>query len=79
MAHLHCPVMQPSLIAELFISVLNQSMDSWDQSPIATYIEQSTTDWLNSLIYKSEDILSRNENPKVIGKYEIKIIRGESQ
>tara|TARA_Y100000816_G_C26008812_1_gene527377 strand:+ start:569 stop:1084 length:516 start_codon:yes stop_codon:yes gene_type:complete len=28
-------------------------------------------------IYKSEDILSRNENPKVIGKYEIKVINGE--
>ncbi|QLE78447.1 aspartate aminotransferase family protein [Francisella sp. Scap27] len=56
MAHLHCPVMQPSLIAELFISVLNQSMDSWDQSPIATYIEQNTINWLNSLIYEREDV-----------------------
>ncbi|BCD91827.1 hypothetical protein fh0823_19660 [Francisella halioticida] len=52
MAHLHCPVMTPSLIAEVFISSLNQSMDSWDQSPTATYIEQNITDWLNSLIYK---------------------------
>ncbi|QIW10929.1 pyridoxal-dependent decarboxylase [Francisella sp. LA112445] len=51
MAHLHCPVMIPSLVAELFISLLNQSMDSWDQSPIATYIEQNIINWLSSLIY----------------------------
>ncbi|XSZ47877.1 pyridoxal-dependent decarboxylase [Francisella noatunensis] len=52
MAHLHCPVMLPSLVAEIFISALNQSMDSWDQSPIATYIEQAVINWFSSLIYK---------------------------
>ncbi len=56
MAHLHCPVMLPSLVAELHISAMNQSMDSWDQSPIATYIEQNTIDWLSSLIYTSKNI-----------------------
>lgn len=56
MAHLHCPVMLPSLIAEIFISTLNQSMDSWDQSPIATYIEQNVINWLSSLIYKNSKI-----------------------
>lgn len=55
MAHLHCPVMLPSLVAELFISALNQSMDSWDQSPIATYIEQNTIDWLSGIIYRHEN------------------------
>jgi L-2,4-diaminobutyrate decarboxylase len=55
-AHLHCPVMLPSLVAELHISAMNQSMDSWDQSPIATYIEQNTIDWLSSLIYTSKNI-----------------------
>ncbi|PZX02871.1 L-2,4-diaminobutyrate decarboxylase [Psychrobacillus insolitus] len=39
MAHLHCPPMIPALAAEVIISALNQSMDSWDQSPVATYIE----------------------------------------
>ncbi|WP_085991450.1 pyridoxal phosphate-dependent decarboxylase family protein [Oceanobacillus senegalensis] len=39
MAHLHCPPIIPALAAEVIISALNQSMDSWDQSPIATYIE----------------------------------------
>lgn len=53
MAHLHCPVMIPSLIAEMFIAALNQSMDSWDQSLIATYIEQNITYWLSSLIYEN--------------------------
>lgn len=39
MAHLHSPVLLESLAAELVISVFNQSMDSWDQSPAATEIE----------------------------------------
>lgn len=40
MAHLHCSTIIPSLAAEVIISALNQSMDSWDQSPAATAIEQ---------------------------------------
>ncbi|ASN05763.1 pyridoxal phosphate-dependent decarboxylase family protein [Virgibacillus necropolis] len=39
MAHLHCPPVLPSLAAEVIINALNQSMDSWDQSPAATYFE----------------------------------------
>jgi L-2,4-diaminobutyrate decarboxylase len=39
MAHLHCPPLLPSLAAEVIINALNQSMDSWDQSPAATYVE----------------------------------------
>lgn len=39
MAHLHSPVLLESLAAELIISIFNQSMDSWDQSPAATEIE----------------------------------------
>lgn len=46
MAHLHCPVMIPSLIAEMIISALNQSMDSWDQSSVATYVEVKLVQWL---------------------------------
>ena len=45
-AHLHTPPLLPSVIAELFISTLNQSMDSWDQSSAATFIEQHMVDWL---------------------------------
>ncbi|WP_245799130.1 pyridoxal phosphate-dependent decarboxylase family protein [Virgibacillus siamensis] len=40
MAHLHCPPMIPSIAAEVIINALNQSLDSWDQSPAATYVEE---------------------------------------
>jgi L-2,4-diaminobutyrate decarboxylase len=45
-AHLHCPPLLPALAAEVVISALNQSMDSFDQAPIATVIEQHLTQWL---------------------------------
>ncbi|HEY9672117.1 MAG TPA: aspartate aminotransferase family protein [Waterburya sp.] len=45
-AHLHCPPLIPALAAELLISATNQSMDSWDQSPSATLLEQKMVDWL---------------------------------
>ncbi len=40
-AHLHCPVFIASLAAEMLISAFNQSMDSWDQAPAASMIEQA--------------------------------------
>lgn len=39
-AHLHCPPLLAALAAEVVISALNQSMDSFDQAPIATVVEQ---------------------------------------
>jgi len=45
-AHLHCPPLLAALAAEVVISVLNQSMDSFDQAPIATVIEQKMIRWL---------------------------------
>jgi L-2,4-diaminobutyrate decarboxylase len=45
-AHLHCPPLLASLAAELVISALNQSMDSFDQAPIATIVEQKLVRWL---------------------------------
>ncbi|HEY9605698.1 MAG TPA: aspartate aminotransferase family protein [Allocoleopsis sp.] len=45
-AHLHCPPLIPALAAEALISATNQSMDSWDQSPAATLLEQRMVDWL---------------------------------
>lgn len=44
LAHLHCPTFIASLAAEMIISAFNQSMDSWDQSPSATLIEQALCD-----------------------------------
>lgn len=45
-AHLHCPPLLAALAAEVIISALNQSMDSFDQAPIATIVEQKMTRWL---------------------------------
>lgn len=45
-AHLHCPPLLASLAAEVVISALNQSMDSFDQAPIATIVEQKMIRWL---------------------------------
>lgn len=39
MPHLHGPAVLESLASELIISAYNQSMDSWDQAPVATEIE----------------------------------------
>ncbi len=45
-AHLHCPPLIPALAAEVLISATNQSLDSWDQSPVATFLEQRLVNWL---------------------------------
>ncbi len=49
LAHLHCPTFIASLAAEMIISAFNQSMDSWDQAPAATMIEQALCDKLCKL------------------------------
>jgi L-2,4-diaminobutyrate decarboxylase len=46
-AHLHCPPLLAALAAEVVISSLNQSMDSFDQAPIATIVEQKMIRWLS--------------------------------
>ncbi|OHT86738.1 pyridoxal phosphate-dependent decarboxylase family protein [Mycobacteroides saopaulense] len=46
LAHLHCPPALPSLAAEVLISAFNQSMDSFDQAPAATAIEQQVIEYL---------------------------------
>ena len=46
LAHLHSPPLLESICSELIISTFNQSMDSWDQSPIATEIELQVTRFL---------------------------------
>jgi L-2,4-diaminobutyrate decarboxylase len=48
MAHLHCPVAVPALAAEVLISATNQSLDSWDQSPFATLVEERVLSWLTN-------------------------------
>ncbi len=45
-AHLHFPVLIPALAAELALSALNPSMDTFDQAPAATVVEQLMLAWL---------------------------------
>jgi L-2,4-diaminobutyrate decarboxylase len=48
-AHLHCPPLIPSLAAEVVLTAVNASMDSWDQSGAATLVEQRVISWLCGL------------------------------
>jgi L-2,4-diaminobutyrate decarboxylase len=47
-AHLHSPPLLAALAAEVVISALNQSLDSFDQGPVATMLEQKFVQWLAS-------------------------------
>lgn len=44
-AHLNCPVLIPALAAEVFVSGVNASLDTFDQSAGATFIERHLVDW----------------------------------
>lgn len=50
LAHLHCPTLVTSQIAEVFINATNQSMDSWDQSPAGSLMEGKLIDWLTQKV-----------------------------
>lgn len=55
MAHLHCPPLLTGVVSELLIGALNQSMDSWDQSPAATYVEEELIRYCVDLIRYPEE------------------------
>ncbi|GAB6983834.1 pyridoxal phosphate-dependent decarboxylase family protein [Nocardioides pyridinolyticus] len=44
-AHLNCPVVIPALLAEVFVSAVNSSMDTFDQSVGGTFVERHLVDW----------------------------------
>lgn len=44
-AHLNCPVVIPALLAEVFVSAVNSSLDTFDQSVGGTYVERHLIDW----------------------------------
>ena len=44
-AHLNCPVVYPAIMAELILTSINSSVDTWDQSAGGTLIEQKLIDW----------------------------------
>ncbi|GGO51311.1 amino acid decarboxylase [Streptomyces daqingensis] len=50
-AHLHCPPLAVAAAADLSASVLNPSMDSWDQAPAASELEASVCRALAGLLY----------------------------
>lgn len=50
LAHLHCPTMVASQVAEVLINATNQSMDSWDQSPAGSLMEVQLISWLREKV-----------------------------
>jgi L-2,4-diaminobutyrate decarboxylase len=50
-AHLHGPILAVAAAADLVGSVLNPSMDSWDQAPIASELERELTATLARLCF----------------------------
>lgn len=55
MPHLHSPVLTETICSELIISCFNDSMDSWDQGPAATELEESMVHGLAGLFGFPED------------------------
>ncbi len=55
MPHLHSPVLTESICSELIISCFNDSMDSWDQGPAATELEESMVHGLCGLFGLPKD------------------------
>jgi L-2,4-diaminobutyrate decarboxylase len=49
-AHLHCPPLAVAVAADTVASVLNQSLDSWDQAPAATAMETQVVAELADLV-----------------------------
>ncbi|KDA42221.1 PLP-dependent enzyme, glutamate decarboxylase [Frankia sp. BMG5.23] len=49
-AHLHCPPLAVAVAADLAVSALNPSLDSWDQAPAATTIETEVVATLAALV-----------------------------
>ena len=45
-AHLHPPTTLSAVVTEMAIATTNQSMDSWDQAPMATALELHLMSWL---------------------------------
>ncbi|KQV04571.1 MULTISPECIES: pyridoxal-dependent decarboxylase [unclassified Kitasatospora] len=49
-AHLHCPPLAVAVAADLAVSALNPSLDSWDQAPAATGMETALIAELAGLV-----------------------------
>ena len=55
MPHLHSPALVESIASELVIATFNDSMDSWDQSPAATEMEEAVVRKLCTLYGYGEE------------------------
>ena len=55
MPHLHSPALLESVMSEILIASFNDSMDSWDQGPAATEVEESVIKGLVKLYGYSDD------------------------
>lgn len=55
LAHLNCPVVIPALVAEVLVSSVNSSLDTWDQSAGGTHIERRLIDWTAARIGLGDD------------------------
>lgn len=53
-AHLHCPPLAVATAADLAVSALNPSLDSWDQAPAASELEALVTRALAREVYDAE-------------------------
>ncbi|MFI6694683.1 pyridoxal phosphate-dependent decarboxylase family protein [Streptomyces sp. NPDC050433] len=49
-AHLHCPPLAVAVAADLAVSALNPSQDSWDQAPAATALETQLLEELADML-----------------------------
>ncbi|KOG32055.1 pyridoxal phosphate-dependent decarboxylase family protein [Streptomyces resistomycificus] len=49
--HLHCPPLAVATAADLAVSALNPSLDSWDQAPAASELETRVTRTLAAQVY----------------------------
>lgn len=55
MAHLHSTVSKETVLGEYLIGLLNPSMDSWDQAPFATEIDELVTKLFLDRVYPGDN------------------------
>ena len=63
-AHLHCPPLAVAVAADLAASALNPSMDSWDQAPAASALEELVTRALADEVYTTHALPGAGPYPQ---------------
>jgi L-2,4-diaminobutyrate decarboxylase len=62
-AHLHCPPLAIATAADLAASILNPSLDSWDQAPGASELEALVTAALAREVYRGGGVPRHPDSP----------------